>query len=337
MSTTVRVCHERVLPSEMFRPQSTVRRGGTTRAVFVWRKMWVTGSRLRVRFLDGTSEQQRIAREQASWWTEHANLSFAFTNDLDAEIRITFDPDDGAWSYVGTDCSSIARHLPTMNLGFLDGGTPAHEFGHAIGLAHEHQNPSPGIQWNEAVVIRDLAKPPNQWTEEEARHNVLDRYRSNQIRGTNFDPHSIMLYFFPDSWVQGGKGTKENHALSDLDKAFIGSREAYPHAAKPYVDLKVGARTSTRADIGKPGEEDVYRFHVTRAGNHVIRTGGKTDVVLKLFGPNSSTRLIAEDDDSGVGLNARIKALLVPGEYIAQVRHAKKGATGTYTIRVTRD
>jgi hypothetical protein len=28
-----------------------------------------------------------------------------------------------------------------MNLGFLDDGTAAHEFGHAIGLAHEHQNP----------------------------------------------------------------------------------------------------------------------------------------------------------------------------------------------------
>jgi len=37
-----------------------------------------------------------------------------------------------------------------MNLGFLDGGTAAHEFGHAIGLAHEHQNPAGGIQWNEA-------------------------------------------------------------------------------------------------------------------------------------------------------------------------------------------
>ncbi len=337
MSNPVRVCHERVLPNQIFRPQATVRRGGATRAVFEWRKMWVTGTRLRVRFLDGTTEQQRIVREQAAWWTEHANLSFAFTNDLDAEIRIGFDADDGAWSYVGTDCLHIARHLPTMNLGFLDGGTTAHEFGHAIGLGHEHQNPSPGIQWNEDIVIRDLAKPPNQWTEEETRHNVLNRYKRDQIRGTHFDPHSIMLYFFPDAWVQGGHGTEENHVLSELDKAFIKSREAYPHDAKPYVDLKVGARTSTRAAIGMPGEEDVYRFAVKSTGTHVIRTGGKSDVVLKLFGPDSAGRLIAEDDDSGVGLNARIKASLLPGEYIAQVRHAKKSATGAYTIRVSRE
>ena len=43
-----------------------------------------------------------------------------------------------------------------MNLGFLDGGTAAHEFGHAIGLGHEHQNPAGGIEWNEEVVLRDL-------------------------------------------------------------------------------------------------------------------------------------------------------------------------------------
>ena len=38
----------------------------------------------------------------------------------------------------------------------------------------------------------------------------------------------------------------------------------------------------------------------------MIQTGGKTDVVMKLFGPDSETSLIAEDDDSGLGLNARI-------------------------------
>ena len=48
--------------------------------------------------------EQATAREQALWWTEHANLTFEFGNEPDAEIRISFDPDDGAWSYVGTDC-----------------------------------------------------------------------------------------------------------------------------------------------------------------------------------------------------------------------------------------
>jgi hypothetical protein len=75
-----------------------------------------------------------------------------------------------------------------MNLGFLDGGTAAHEFGHAIGLAHEHQNPAGGIQWNEAIVISEMAKSPNFWDEQKTRHNILRRYSANQINGTAFDP-----------------------------------------------------------------------------------------------------------------------------------------------------
>src|SRR4029434_1979811 len=141
---------------------------------------------------------------------------------------ITFDSSDGAWSFIGTDASSIPTNEPTMNLGFLDGGTAAHEFGHAIGLAHEHQNPAGGIQWNEAVVIRELAGSPNFWDEATTRHNVLRKYSVDQINGTAFDPDSIMLYFFPASWTLNGIGTKANDVLSKLDKEFIAGAKMYP-------------------------------------------------------------------------------------------------------------
>lgn len=154
------------------------------------------------------------------------------------------------------------------------------------------------------------------------------------MRGTEFDPDSIMLYFFPDSWVVGGHGTKENNVLSAMDKAFIASAQAYPRTEVTVTDVQIDG-PAVRARIGKAGEEDVYRFTVADPGRHIIQTGGRTDVVIKLFGPGSRTSLIAEDDDSGLGLNARIVTDLTPGAYFIQIRHFNSLAgTGRYSVRV---
>jgi hypothetical protein len=340
MAERPKVCIDRVLPAAQMRFHSTVRRGGRVRAIMPIGKLWMNGSTLRVRFIGGTPAQRATAREQALWWTQHANLRFDFNDAPDAEIRVAFDSSDGAWSYIGTDNRGIPLNQPTMNLGFLDGGTAGHEFGHAIGLAHEHQNPAGGIEWNEAVVLRDLAGPPNNWDEATTRHNVLNKYRADQIRGTDFDPDSIMLYFFPGTWVKSGVGTHANEVLSAVDKAYIASAQAYPKTAPTVLDalpLKVNATRRKSASIGKPGEEDLYKFQVTAGGTHLIDTRGPSDVVMKLFGPNRHTDVIAEDDDSGVDTNALIRADLIPGEYFVQVRHYNKaGGTGSYTIKVRR-
>lgn len=337
MTTDNKICFDRILPRDTNRPQRTMNLGdGRSSAVFLFRKMWINGSTLRVRFIGGTSEQIAIAKQQAQWWSEHANLTFEFSDDADAEIRVSFHPNDGAWSYIGTDATDIPNDQATMNLGFLSGGTAAHEFGHAIGLAHEHQNPDGGIQWNEAVVIRDLGGPPNNWPEQQARHNVLNKYSADQIRGTQFDPDSIMLYFFPDSWVVNGSGTKANEVLSDQDSAFIASAQAYSGRNNDDItELSETNSEATVAKIGVAGEEDLFKFVVASDGPRTIETGGQTDVVMKLFGPDSKTRLIAEDDDGGQGLNSRIVADLMPGEYYVQIRHynSNKG-TGEYSIRV---
>ena len=68
----------------------------------------------------------------------------------------------------------IPQNEPTMNYGWLapdndDEEGPrvvTHEFGHALGCIHEHQNP-PGLIWNKRVVYEYYMKPPNNWTKEE--------------------------------------------------------------------------------------------------------------------------------------------------------------------------
>ena len=147
-----------------------------------------------------------------------------------------------------------------------------------------------------------------------------------------------MLYFFPADWTLNGIGTKANEVLSAIDKQFIAGAKMYPktgHVVSDAVELKVNATRRTAASIGKFGEEDLFTFTAAKDGRYVIDTSGPTDVVMKLFGPNSETSLIAEDDDSGVGTNARILANLVAGKYWVQVRHYNRASgVGNYSIKV---
>lgn len=208
------------------------------RIALVKRKMWRPGRTLRVRFLDGSDALKQRVADRASEWTRHANLRFEFGDDPRAEIRVSFTFDPGsAWSALGTDAlveRYFPRHQPTMSLGWLDDETDPgelsrvvlHEFGHAIGCVHEHQNPAGGIRWNESAVIAHFSGWPNHWDEDAIRFNVLDKYSRGQLNGTEFDPDSIMLYAFPPELTQNGVGTKENAELSAKDAAFI--RRAYP-------------------------------------------------------------------------------------------------------------
>ncbi|MCR5866107.1 MULTISPECIES: M12 family metallopeptidase [Aquincola] len=336
-----RCCYDRVLPRNLMRPQplAAPRPGGRARAVAVRGTTWLNGSTLKVRFIGGTASQRATAREEAGWWEAVANLKFEFGNMPNADIRISFDANDGAWSMVGTDARSVPLNQATMNLGFLDGGTAAHEFGHAIGLGHEHSNPEGGIRWNEPVVIAALAGPPNFWDEATVRHNVFRKYSVDQINGTEFDPESIMLYAFPAEWTLNGVATRANEVLSRLDKEFVAGAKMYPRSspgvAQP-LPLAVGAARIEQS-IGRPGEEDVFLLKVDAEGVYEIDTRGPTDVYMKLFGPGSPTALIAEDDDSGYGLNPRISKALLPGDYYVQVRHYDRSSgTGRYTIGARR-
>ena len=125
-----------------------------------------------------------------------------------------------------------------MNFGFLDGGTAAHKFGHAIGLAHEHQNPRGGIEWNEHVVIAGAGQVANFWDEATTRHNVLRKYASTRSTGRNSIRTRSCSISFPPSWTLNGIATKANEVLSTIDKQFIAGAKMYP---------KTGGTTATAA------------------------------------------------------------------------------------------
>ncbi len=189
-------------------------------------KFWPNGKLLRLYFIDGTEEEKKYILDVASEWSKYANIRFERVNEWHAgssDIRISMDPRLGSWSYIGRDCESIVWADPTMNLGWLDRDTILHEFGHALGLLHEHQNPvDAGFQFHKENVSRDLSGPPNNWDQERINWNMFYLHSVDLVRGTKLDLDSIMLYAFPQHWTLDGKGSRKNTELSSTDKKFIG-------------------------------------------------------------------------------------------------------------------
>lgn len=202
----------------------------TQRAVGAKGKFWPTGTVLKIGFIGGTASQIAAVKQYAPEWTQFANLKFEFPAAGPYDLRVSFSS-GGAWSYVGTDNKRIAQSSPTMNLGWIGRDVICHEFGHAIGLFHEHQNPSGGICWNESNVIRDLSGPPNNWTEQMIRLNVLNKLTPNDVLTTAWDKLSIMHYNIPASWTCNNTAISGGFVISQADKDFIRAR--YPGTVPP--------------------------------------------------------------------------------------------------------
>lgn len=220
------------------------------RAAFFTKKIWPKNSKIRIAFLDtgnqiprtptqamtissnrkldplqnevkDMSVQQAIKKIVRERIKPLVNLDIEFVNNPEkANVRISFNPDGGAWSLVGTD------HLhkktgATMNLGWFDVPTVLHEFGHMLGMIHEHQNPrGENIKWNDSKLFK-WAKETQGWSEKTTEQNIIDKYNISSINGSNFDPLSIMLYFFPSDLTTNNKGTEQNLGLSGVDVEWI--------------------------------------------------------------------------------------------------------------------
>lgn len=226
-----------------------------------------------------------------------------------------------------------------MNFGWLTPTTAddeysrvvIHEFGHALGCYHEHQNPSTNIPWDKEAVYKLYGGPPNNWSKAQVDQNLFRKYSRSISQFSEFDKESIMLYTIPNALTKGDFEVGWNRDLSATDKSFV--NVIYPKQVKSYIGLAIDARPTSER-IGAHGEVDIFKFTVVNQGVYRIETIGWTDVVMTLSGPDDETNQIGEDDDSGFFHNARIVADLTPGTYFARVRHFRPRKTGRYRISV---
>lgn len=264
-SEVTRICVEKILPEHKDH-YDTIKNDDKLSAAFWGSKLWPQNSTVTIGFLDNpTSANQRTPVEAMEKIGRNidplqkvlaktplkdavktvvkkriqplVNLKLEFVEDSkakDADIRITFKDSNASWSSVGTDsaryssknCKSDSCVQPSMNLGWFDVGTYIHEFGHAIGMIHEHQNPhGKSIDWN-VPKLTEYMEETQGWDEQQVETNVIKRYDINQINGSNFDPLSVMLYFFPASLTNNNQGTRQNFSLSGIDAEWIS--KSYP-------------------------------------------------------------------------------------------------------------
>lgn len=186
---------------------------------------------LKVEFLDGDVAIQEKVINTAKEWEKYCSMRFSFGKFPKPDITISF-KDKGSSSYIGTDSR---KHRPSMNFGWFDNSTSQseynrvvlHEFGHALGFYHEHQNDKDNpIIWNKTAVNKYYKGPPNNWTKDEINNNIYLRYGSTEKTGTAYDPLSIMVYGIPKEFTSNGYHVEAPDKLSANDKTFI--RKVYP-------------------------------------------------------------------------------------------------------------
>ena len=242
-----------------------------TRSLFDRHTLWDAGQKLSVCFISGTPRARARVALYAAEWTRFANITLDF-GDASAprtcsgtgseDIKIDFVRGDGHWSFVGRGSRQRTRSMNLAGLGddLLPSGTNMrdlkrhvlHEFGHALGLKHEHQSPAAKcdeeIDWPVAYKFYESRQ---RWTREQTDEN-LRRLTTGRDEFSSYDPQSIMHYQLPEQFLKGGRANRcfvaVSYDLSAGDRTSIA--KLYPGRTAPTEQVASADPRSTGAVPG---------------------------------------------------------------------------------------
>jgi Astacin (Peptidase family M12A) len=289
---------EKLIPSDLAPDAAR-----NVRGVMLLSVRWPQNATLKVCYLSGTRQARERATKAALELQSYMNLNLDFgtvtdprrcKGDNSEQIKIGFvndGPDAGYWSYLGTQSTNFPH---SMNLGGFGANTlpipeaefrgiVLHEFGHALGLLHEHQSPKAGCDAElDPTQLKNWANRVG-WDEQQLQVNIKAYLPAKEIRATPHDRASIMHYSLPPELFKSGKNSKcwvpKNNVLSVTDKTFIASiyPKSIPVAGLPTRGLPADGGTAGKASGKPPGNANAeaqfqdevvsqYREALVRAG-----------------------------------------------------------------------
>lgn len=159
-------------------------------------------------------------------WEKHTPaLKFKIVLGKQGDIRISGDATiKGDWSAIGTDAQRVPKNEPTMHLDRQDDltlahNTALHEFGHALGLKHEHQHPDRTIKFDKKGLFESFRNAGVE--DEDIESQIVQQWPAKDRLATAYDEHSIMHYAFGADTTEDKKKYPEPTQLSEGDKQII--------------------------------------------------------------------------------------------------------------------
>ena len=241
--------------------------GGTpkTSAIGASKFYWPNGSIITVNFFHnkGSARIQERIQHYAHMWGRCANIKFKFVPSTEpAQIRIDISADSSSYvTGLGIRLLNTNQNSFNMHYGwFTDRTTDAefsrtvlHEFGHALGLEHEHNSPNSKIDMNKYI---SYLMQTQKWSEPLARSQAAFFTAQDQTNKghqySRYDPLSIMHYWVPANCTTNGVAVGGSNKLSADDIAFIGSAYPFPYTRTP------GTIYTIKNDFGVP-QMDIVR------------------------------------------------------------------------------